>query len=284
VVVPAVWTPTDGYSYGTSDISTTHYYKKVRGDGWYEVGCVIPAQVGSPTRRVGLVLKNGASVLVDMPQWESVGVSMAEGSDRIRTTGFSQTREWGTPPGFSRADTLQSAIPYCGWAGITVIPRWPITGAGSKTYPTSVCAEVVNAVGGADTDSVRFYWSNGLQEFAFQAQVGGVTQAFLQVPQAVIEEGVPLGVVVAWGLRKGTKYYQMAYNGLFGEIVTSGTLPPKTVTDAYYGYGGEAASDPLSQPANCHVQKFALGDSLMHRNDTRALSKWFQTRAFDTIG
>jgi hypothetical protein len=279
VVVPHVWTATDGYNWALSDIAVNTYYKQVRSDGWYEVGCSIPIMVGAPNRRIGLEIKDAARIYYEMPQWESVGVSFLEGTTRIRTAGASATPAWGIPPNAFYEDGGPLAFPACGWMAATVVPRWPVIGGGSKTYPAGVVMELASDAVGTSTDFHRLYWSATGQTLVYICTVGGVTQASLEVPQADILAGQPIGIVATWGQRDGTRYFQMASNGVFQEVDISGTVPGTALTDLYVSIGGVAGVNPISLPANSHVRVAAFGDQALHRSDVRALSKWFQKQS-----
>ena len=243
-------------------------YRKLRSDGWYQISGILPPQVGGPSRTFFVELEDGANVFIECPQIEEVAVGeLLEPTAPIVARPAPATRvvhdlEMPVAGGFN--------LPASGWMGCTVIPR---TDNPSPAHPFGSIVEWR-----IDTDNrQRFLYSNTFNTVAFQTEVGGVSQAFLQLQSSDIEQGIPIGMCATWGLRNGSTYFYLCANGQQIELDTNGAIPVGGPTRLMIGSQGGPNPSPVMLP------ECAVGAVNISRHDCRLLSQWFQDRGFSSL-
>lgn len=247
----------------------TTRYTKIREDGWYQLSRSFMATIIPVATVFFLEVEPGITNLTfEAPFIERWGTTIEEPTAPV----FS-------PAGVSRSrdthDIVLSGsfdLPYSGWMGATIIPRtdWP-------DWSTYLFAEIFSWRVGVN-DRHRFMTSSSADTLVYWAQESGVTQAFLDVPQAKVLQGVPIGIVATWGARNGTNSYMMAVNGEQEDIIDTGDPIPTGAGDIYIG------SQNGSSVANVQLQHAALGNRMLTRHEVRYLSRWFQTAANGNLG
>jgi hypothetical protein len=166
------------------------------------------------------------------------------------------------------------AHPSCGWMGVTVIPRTDAADFTSLPLGDILTWRVDN------TNRTRILYSDTARTIKFFMEQTGATQIDLTVPQAMVKQGVPLGVVVTWGKRTGSLYAMLAANGDQQDVTDSAFTVPSGVASLYIGSNVSAAGSP----SNLFVQQAAFGDRALDMHEVRILSRWFQTQSFSTLG
>ncbi len=253
------------------DLSFGLTFRKIRDDGWYQVSTILGPQAGSPARTFFVELEDGANVFVEAPQIEQFStaagtlqeptppITTLSGSDAQRAT---HALEVPTTGGFD--------LPPNGWMGCTVIPR---TDTPSPAGPVGAIVEWrIDS-----SNRQRFLFSNSFNAVAFQTQVGGVSQAFLQLQPSDTQQGVPMGLCATWGKRDGSTYFYLCFNGKQVELDTSGTVPTGGPTQLMIGSQFGPSASPVK------LVEFAVGDVNLSRHDCRLLSRWFQDRGFSSL-
>jgi hypothetical protein len=251
----------------------TTRYDKIREDGWYRVSRILPTQVGAPDVHYWVNWANGiTSARYEAPQLERFSTSISEPTPII-IAGAIGTVVRPVP----RIEIGNYHVPKFGWMGCTIIP---LTDAADLVAGFGVpFGEILTMQVNANSRS-RFIYSNTSETIKFFMDNGGVTQADLDVPQAKVLQGVPLGCVATWGSHEGSNYIILAVNGIQEDLTDTTNDPPTGAGDIFIG----SKADTGASPANVMVQHAAFGDRALTRNDAIQLSKWFQNSAFSALG
>lgn len=256
------------------DIATgTTRYDKIREDGWYRMSRELPPQGGSPNVYYWMSVEPGiTSLAYEGPQTEAFSTTIAEPTS-LTGGGATVTRN-------KHIIELTGSynVPTSGWMGGTLVPYTNAADLAASS-PGVPFGEILTWR--VDNNNRhRIIWSSSLETISYQVTQGGSTQASLEIPQADVLQGVPLGVVATWGTRRGSPYMMLAVNGTYVDIIDTINTAPSGVGSIFIG----SQANTQGSVANIMIEHAAFGYKQLTRNDVQQLSRWFQSKSVATLG
>ncbi len=249
-------------------------YDKIREDGWYRVSRSIPDQTGADVYYFAEVADGVSNLKYEAPQVETFNTSIAEPTAPILTgaSGSQRRRKH-----LFEVDGDYN-LPEHGWMGCCVIPYTDAAALVAGPSPGLIQGDILTWFIDA-TNRCRIIWSDTSDTIKFLMEQGGVTQADLEIPQAKVLQGVPLGIVVSWGSLNGDRYVKLVVNGIQEDIVDTANTPPTGIGTVYIG-----ANHTGGNVANIMIHAAATGQGNITRDQMFVLSRWFQEQSFSTLG
>jgi hypothetical protein len=262
--------------------TTATRYVKVGGQGWYLLYVAVTAPADTMTWRLNIV--NGITNLrAELP---GVYDGSAFGGEHV---GWTPIRHTGGGDPFRSEHEIsivngEFTITSGGWIGCTFVPIFPSPGDGAfpvaASYETSVLLSF-RQLNSAD-ERIRFIISSSAQavRFDYDAVSAGAGTS-LSIPDSLFKQGVPVGMVIAWGSRSGTLTYTLFANG---QQIAIHSVAPIGVPDSNKQGEVLIGHQGSSNAANVSLQQVALGNKRLPRIAGRHLSSWFEKQARFVVG
>jgi hypothetical protein len=249
-------------------------YDKIRDDGWYRVSRSIPDQAGADVYYFAEIQASITNLKYEAPQAETFSTSIAEPTAPILTGAANPQRR--------QKHLIELGGDYkvtdTGWMGCTIIPYTGAAALVAGVAPGLIQGDILTWFVDA-TNRNRIIWSAGSATIKFLMETGGATQADLEIPQASVLQGVPLGCVASWSKRSGTNQVIFAVNGVIMDVIDTVNTPPNGPGTIYIGSNNAGAS-----MANCMIHATAFGNNGLSRSEVRTLSEWFRTQSYSRLG
>lgn len=251
----------------------TTRYDKVRDDGWYRVSRSIPDQLGVDVYYFAEIAGSVTNLRYEAPQVETFSATIAEPTTPILTGASTRRRQ-------KHLIELQGnyQLTESGWMAATVIPYTDAASLVAGVAPNLIQGDILTwYIDGSNRN--RILWSATTETIKFQMTESGSTQADLDIPQAKVLQGVPLGIVVTWGKRAGASFVMLSVNGRQEDVIDTVNTAPQGAASIFIG-----ANNTGGNVANAMIQAVACGNNVLSRGEVRTLSRWFETQSYSKLG